>query len=177
MPTDEETKNKLLQNSNLESKYLFLNSIDVIKLCCIVSLGLAVIYTILTHCFPRFMNVAAVYAGILLTLGLTICFFTYPSNSGAKIPIAIFFLIVFIILLFNWCVHKKTFEMHGVYLEAATKMLGDDKCCTFAYIPLFLAMTVGFIFILILELKSFLGGGTLHFDKDESIFWEFSQAN
>lgn len=93
------------------------------------------------------MNTAAVYAGIILTLGLTICFFTYNSDSGWKIPIAVGFLIVFILLVFNLLINRKTFEMQGVYLEAASKMLGDEKCYTFIYIPMFLAFT--FLFIII----------------------------
>ncbi len=119
------------------------------------------------------MNTAAVYLGILLTLGLTICFFTYNSSSPMKIPIAIGFLIVFILLVFNLIINKKTFEMQGVYLEAASKMLGDEKCFTFIYIPMFLVFTFLFALIWIFEVQSFLGGGKVHFNKEESIFWRF----
>ena len=125
MPTDETMKHELLTNAELEEKYIFINSIDTVFLCCFLALGLSIIYAILAHCFPKFMNTAAVYVGIIFTLGLTICFFTYNSSSPMKIPLAICFLIIFILLVFNLIVNKKTFEMHGVYLEAASKMLGD----------------------------------------------------
>ena len=146
-------------------------------LCCLLSLGLSILYVILTQCFPKFMNKVVVFIGMIMTLVLTICLFIYPSNSGLKIIIALFFLLMFVVIVFNYISNRKTFEMQGVFLESATKMLGGDRKFSYLYIIGFLVCTFLFTLILLAELKAFLGGGSLHFDNEESIFWEFSNSN
>ena len=40
----------------------------------------------------------------------------------------------------------------------------EDRVYTFAYIPLFLALSVGFMFLLIFEFKAFWTGGEVTFN-------------
>ena len=131
---------------------------------------------ILVQCFPKFMNTFSVFAGMVISFVLLVCFLTY-SNSTAKAPLIILFLIVFVILLVNYIKSRKAFEIQGVFLEAATKMLKDSKTVVFFYIPLFLAFTFLFGLMLILEFKSLVGGGKLDFNAEESLFWEFEDNN
>jgi len=127
-----------------------MNSIDVVFLCCFLAGGLSILYLLLTQFFPKIMNIFAVYIGIFFTLGLTICFFTYDSNSPWKIPIGIALLIAFVILVFNLCKNGNTLKIHGVFLDASTKMLCLDRCFTFIYIPIFLVFIVIFAVLWIL---------------------------
>lgn len=161
----------------MEQKYVLINSIEVISSCCLFSLGLSVLFVILTQFLPKFINFIAVYGGIILLFALIICFFVYDSKVSAKIPLGIVLLVIFAILVLNLIKNRKTFSMYGIFLEAATKMLKSEKCCTFMYIPIFLAFTALFGLIIVFELKSYLGGGSMKFDKAESIFWEFENSN
>ena len=56
-------------------------------------------------------------------------------------------------------------------------MLGGSQIYSFAYIVVFLGCTFLFTLILIAELKSTLSGGSLHFNNEESLFWQFADAN
>ena len=57
-------------------------------------------------------------------------------------------------------------RMHAIFLDAAARMLGTEKCCAFLYIPLFLVFIAAFGLILIIEFKSILAGGALHFNHE-----------
>lgn len=53
-------------------------------------------------------------------------------------------------------------------------MLGENKCGTFLYIPLFLALLAAFIILLIIEFRSIWGGGSIEFNAANSIYWEWN---
>jgi hypothetical protein len=55
-------------------------------------------------------------------------------------------------------------------------MLSKSKCCTFFYIPVFIAFLTGFLFMIIYEFRSFWAGGQISFDPNQSVFYEFTGA-
>lgn len=123
------------------------------------------------------MTYFAVYGGILFSLGLTICFLTYSSDSILKIPIAIFLLFLTVVMIVNLIVSRKTLPTYAIFLDYASQMLGDDKCCAFTYIPLFIIFTGAYGVLWALLLQGFLSGGALEFDEETSIFYQFSHKN
>lgn len=176
IPKDESLKKELLANANLDSKNLFMNSIDVIKLCMLIAIGLALIYMVLVQCCAKMMTKFVPILACVVLLGLGISLFIYPSESPLKIPIAIAIIIMLLVLVCSYCEHRKDMELFGIFMNHGTKMLGGSKCCTFLYILLFWVCTLGFLALLVFEFKCFWGGGNLTFDKEKSVYWEFEGA-
>ena len=138
-----------------------------------ISVGLSVLLLCCVQCCPRFWNKAVIYLSAIVILGLAICLWIYPSDHSSKVPLAIALVVLFFCIILSLCLHKSEFEFQDIFMDAATRMLKDDNCCVFFYIPLFMLFTAAFGIILIFEFKSFWGGGELTFDKEKSIFWEF----
>lgn len=153
-----------------------MNSIDMIGLSMLIALGMSVLYCVLVQCCPKVMNKFVLFAALLVLLGLTICLFIYPTSHGFKLPLGIVLAIIFFILLFCLCKYWDHIRIQGVFLQAATRMLREEKCCAFFYIPLFLAFLTGFLALLIFEFKCYWGGGQITFDNTKSVFWEFEGA-
>lgn len=140
-----------------------MNSLDVIKLSFLIGLGLSIIYCILTQCFPKIMNKAAVIGALIVILAFAILVVLYSTNSVFKYVVAIILALLFIALLANFLKYRKTFELQGIFLTAASNML-KKRLLTFAYIPLFILILVAFILILVLEFSAFWAGGNIQFD-------------
>lgn len=175
MPTDAKLKTQLLQNAHLSNKYVFINSIDVIKLSFLYGLALSLIYCVLTQCFPKHMNKFAVLASLLVILAFTILVLLYnssPAFAVYKYVVMGILLFLFIVLLANFIKYRKAFELQAIFLNEATKMLSKRKL-TFAYIPLFILIFVAFVILLVLEFGAFWGGGHLEFNAQKSVFYEF----
>lgn len=154
----------------------FINSLDSIVLSMILAFSFSLLYLVLVQCWPKFMNKAVIMLGSLVILALAICMFTYHYDAYGKIFVAILLLVLFFIIVLSSCKNRRCVDMNGVFLSNASQMLGTSKCLTFLYIPLFILLLVGFIFLVIYEFRSFWAGGDLSFDAESSIFWEFSSV-
>lgn len=173
LPANEELRNQLLENAGLQSKNLFMNSIDVIQLCLLFAVALSIVYLCMIQCCARAMTKVIVGLALVILVALTVCLFIYPTDHPAKVPLAIIIIVLFLVLACSYFEHRREIDMLGIFMEHSTKVLKDDRCCVFAYILLFWAFTFGFLMLLIWEFKCFWGGGELSFDKDKSVFWEF----
>ena len=154
----------------------FINSLDSIVLSMILAFSFSLLYLVLVQCWPKFMNKAVIVLASLIILALVICMFAYHYGAYGKIFVAIVLLILFFLIILSSCKNRRCVDMNGVFLSNASQMLGTSKCLTFFYIPLFIVLLTGFIFLVIYEFRSYWAGGSLHFDADSSIFWEFNSA-
>jgi hypothetical protein len=102
-------------------------------------------------------------------------FFYYWTDTG-KWVLASLLLVLFLIIALSSCKNRRALNMNGVFMESAANMLSKSKCCTFVYIPIFLALLTGFIFLLIYEFRSFWAGGQITFDPEKSLYWSFHSA-
>lgn len=55
--------------------------------------------------------------------------------------------------------------MNGVFMHHAAEML-KKRMLTFLYIFIFLALLTGFVFLILMEFRSFWAGGSLKFDTN-----------
>jgi hypothetical protein len=127
----------------------FLNTLDIIALSILFAFGLSLIFMIMVQCCPKVMNKAVIILGCVVILALSICLFFYYWSDTGKWIIASLLLVLFFIIALSSCKNRRALNMNGVFMDAAATMLGKSKCCTFFYIPLFLAFLVGFIFMII----------------------------
>ena len=129
---------------------------------------------VLVQCLPKPMNYVTVAVGIIAILVTTICVFLYDTpQQTAKIVIAVCLIVVLIIILLTICKNTDSWKMHAIFLSYATKML-LDRCLTFLYIPIFFAVIVGFVVILVLEFTAYWSSGSVSFDANKSLFYELS---
>lgn len=140
----------------------------------ILSISLSIIFFVLVQCIPKIMNKAVIILAFLVVLALSICAFTYYHDNTGRIIIGVLVLLTFIIIILSTCKNRRSLEMNGVFLDNATKMLRSDKWGTFFYIPLFIALLTCFILLIVYEFRSFWAGGSLAFDANKSLFWEFN---
>lgn len=173
LPTDPDMNAQVISNSHLEYRFIFINSLDTIVLSMILSVALSILYLVLVQCFPKAMNIVVPILALLVILALAICMFTYYSDVPARIPIALVLLAAFLIIACGLFRNRNSVRMNGVWMAKAAQMLASAKCGTFFYIPLFIAFLTGFIFLIIMEFRSYWTGGSLYFDRADSIFWEF----
>ena len=148
-----------------------MRSLDLILISMAVSFGLSVIYMILVQFLPRIMNFVAVIAGLILMIALMICIALYDTDyTKSKWAVFVVLLILVVVtvgtVFFNW----NGWSVHGLFLDEATKMV-CDRLEALLYIPLFLIMATGFVFLLLFEFRSFWMHGTLNFDPEASLFW------
>lgn len=139
----------------------------------IISLCLSILYVVLVQLLPKIMNKVVIILGCLVILALSICMFAYHWNDTGKWVLAALLLVLFFVIALSSYKSRRSWEMNGVFLEAAAKMLRTSKCLSFFYIPVFMLLLTGFIFLIIYEFRSFWTGGSITFDPNKSIFYEF----
>lgn len=113
------------------------------------------------------------YVGLVMILALGIRIFFNSSHDKLRILVGVVLILMFIFIVISLFMHKRSFEEQGVFLTIASKMISTSGIWLFLYIPLFLACMMGFIIILIMELRAIWGGGTLRFDAKESVYWQY----
>jgi hypothetical protein len=139
-----------MDNGKLDNRVLFINSLDTIVSGLFLALVISIIYVIFVQCFPRVMNFVVPYLSLVVLFALSVCLFLYYWDAPGKTAVAITLLIGFLVVLLGLIRNRHSLPMNGVFLNSATNMLRFDKCLTFAYIPLFIAFLVGFIFIILM---------------------------
>jgi hypothetical protein len=120
------------------------------------------------------MNFVAVGLGMLVLLITTIAVFTYSTQyTKMKIFIGIVLLLLFIFFGLTIYKHYDSLSLHSIYLKWSTKMLVDRKL-TILYIPIFMLLLVGFIFMIVGEFAGFWSAAHLNFDPHTQIYHELS---
>lgn len=95
------------------------------------------------------MSFIAVALGSLLLLATTICVFIYKTHhTGTKVIAGIMLLLLLIFFVLTVYKHYDSMHLYAVYLKWSTKMFLDRKL-SIIYIPIFLILLTGFIFILV----------------------------
>lgn len=170
LPTDPELRAQLMRNSELNSRDSFYNSIDTIVLSFFVALGFSILYFLLVQCFPTVMNYAAMVVGLIVIVATIICIFTYQTeNPGVKIAAGVILIIVFIVIVMTVLKNKDSWDMHRIFLKYSTVMV-KDRMTTLLYIPLFFAILVCFVIILVLEFTAYWTTGNVSFDGTKSLY-------
>lgn len=63
-----------MQNLNLQDKWKFLNTYDIIKYSLLIALALGLVWMILVQFLPKIMSIAAIFLGSLTLLALGLIF-------------------------------------------------------------------------------------------------------
>lgn len=159
-PNSESARDKLVQNLNLQSKWDFLNTYDVIRMSLAVALLIGIIWMSLVQCMPKYMAVAAILLGsiTLIAAGILLIVDNPPrgwESVGAwRYVIAAFLLIFGIIFFAMLCLFKRRIKITGVFLSYASKFLAQ-KPINFIFIPIFIALLLGLIVLCLFQYLAF----------------------
>ena len=129
-PTNEALRDEILNNTNLNNKYNFLNRYDIIRITLLVALAIGILWMVLVQICPRIMAGVAIGLGSLLMLvgGIHLLIDNDEGWSGGagfwRILIAvllILFAILFFVMLF---MYRRRIKIAGILLHYAAKFLG-----------------------------------------------------
>lgn len=158
-PNSEATRDKLVQNLNLQDKWKFLNTYDIIKYSLLIALALGLIWMILVQILPKIMAIAAIFLGSLTLLALGLIFIIdNPSgwqNYGPLKYIIAGLLLFFGLLFFvtQFCYLKRV-KLTGIFLSYAAKFL-IQKPVNFVFIPIFMVLFLGLIVLCLFQYLAF----------------------
>lgn len=130
-----------------------------------IGLGVSLFYMLATLCFPKQMNYVGSIGGFVVIAIFAILLLFYQTHGSFQYPVAIIFLAIAVILAFTYFKYRKTFEIQGIFLNRASKML-RSKPLVFLYIPLFMIFLCLFFVLIVYEFSAIWGGGHLVFMRD-----------
>ena len=116
LPEDYALRTVLLENAGLQSKNLFMNSIDVIQICMLFAIGLSVVYLCVIQCCARTMTKAIVGLAAVILLALIICLLIYPTDHPAKVPLGIVIIVLLLVLICSYIEHRREIDMLSIFM-------------------------------------------------------------
>ena len=132
------------------------------------------LYFVLVQLLPKIMNYAAVFVGCIIIFATIICVFTYNTpQTSLKNLAGVVLIIILIVILLTVCKNRDSWRMHAIFLKYATYMI-KSRPGTLAYIPIFFAILVCFVIIVVLEFTAFWTTGTIVFDHTKSLYHTFT---
>ena len=133
----------------MTNRYNFFQQIKSIAICGLVSLGLAILSLGRVQWKPKLMNFLTIILGLLFVGIMALFAIFYPSGS---LSIRIIFAVVVVLLMaivgYGAFKSKACFDMHGVFLSAATHLLRQNMRMLL-FIPLFLGTFILFVMVVI----------------------------
>lgn len=130
-----------------------LTAIDILLISFGISVGISILWMLLTHYLPQFVTWVAFILAIIL-LVLTAIVFLVDSRtaliraSGWGIFLGLLAIIIALILLFYLIVHNKRIKYTSIFLKNASLML-KQKCVIILYILLFMVLTIIFCILIV----------------------------
>lgn len=177
-PNSESARNKLIDNLNLQEKWTFLNTYDVIRFSLLIALMVGILWMVIVHCLPKFAAIWAIFLGsiTLIAAGVILLIDNAQGWNGGDIwrivigSILIVFGVIFFAML---CIYKRRIKITGVFLDYATKFLGKHPI-NFIYIPIFILLLAGLIILCLFQYLAFSSQAEPE-AKDSDIYLQLSR--
>lgn len=149
-------------------RYNFFRDIKSITICCFIALGISLVFCILVQLFPQKMNRGAIFVGLFITLVMMIFVAVYPEGHiGERLLFVLLLLLLFVPTVISILKFRSSEKYYEIYLRHSTLMVLKDNLIVLLYIPIFTAILVLFLVIIILEARSFWSSAPLHFDRNQ----------
>lgn len=136
----------------------------------LIALGVGIVWLILVHLIPRPMvKVAIVLSIIILVVGGLLLFIDqtpgWEGNTFWKILIGIVLLAFAILFSLFFCFYRLRIGLTAIFLDWSRQFL-REKLITLAYIPIFIAFTLGLIILCVFQYLAFLSHNEPQPDQD-----------
>ena len=113
-----------------------------------------------------------VIGGMAMEVVLAVLLFFYGSSTGMKVVVCVILLLIFLACLASVCMLYKSLKLGSIFLKAASDYV-SHAIFTLFYIILFMALTLGFLSMLIIEYTGLISIMEPTFDNT-SLYYESS---
>lgn len=149
--------------AGLDTKFNAISSIRYLMTGIGITFGIAFIWLIIVQCLPHFVIFLAFFvSAVLLVIAAIIAFVGANTHfidfKGWAIFFGVGFVLLLILLIYYVCAHKKQLKLCGCFLDVAGDCFKKNLTIIF-YVILFLALTVGFIVLIIFQYLAFSSYG------------------
>lgn len=142
-------------------------------MCLGIAIGLSVLFTIVVHFFPRQIIWVTVIGSLVILLGLAVVLYVYKTTNNTKIVISILLALLWIVIAVSIWLYRKQITISAIFLDEGTKFTGNKPATAF-YIIFFLALSLGFFFMLIFEYSGLVSMGAPSFSND-ALYYEVNK--
>lgn len=134
-------------------------------MCLGIAIGLSILFTIVVHLFSRQIIWVTVIGSLVVLLALAVVLFAYKTTNNTKIIISTLLALLWIVIAVSIWLYRKQITLSAIFLDEGTKFTANKPSSAF-YIILFLALSLGFFFMLIHEYTGLVSMGEPSFSKD-----------
>ncbi len=142
-------------------------------MCLGIGIGLSILFTIVVYFFPRGMIWVTIIGSMVILLVLAVVLFIYKTTNNTKIVISIVLALLLIVIVVSIWMYRKQITLSAIFLDEGTKFTSSKPASSF-YILLFLALSLGFFFLLIFEYSGLVSMGTPSFNSS-SLYYEVNK--
>lgn len=154
----------MLVKAGLDTKFNAISSIGYLLKGIAITFGIALIWLLVVQFLPHVAIFLAFFISAVLLIIAAIIAFTganthFSDFKGWAIFFGVVFVLLLILLIYYVCAHKKQLKLCGCFLDVA----GDcfkKNLTILLFVLLFLALTVGFIVLIIFQYLAFSSYGT-----------------
>jgi hypothetical protein len=112
LPNDENLKNQLLSNANLDQTFNKVRAIDILFIGLGISFGLSIIWMVLVYFLPKVVVWAMfILSAATLIVASILCFVGasnhFSDNKGLAIFFGILFIVLVVLLVLYLCLHRR----------------------------------------------------------------------
>jgi uncharacterized membrane protein len=142
-------------------------------MCLGIAIGLSVLFTVVVHFLPRQIIWVTVIGSLVVLLGLAVMLYAYKTTNNTKIIISVLLALLWVVIAVSIWMYRKQITLSGIFLDEGTKFTANKPASAF-YILLFLALSLGFFFMLIYEYSGLVSMGTPSFSQD-ALYYEVNK--
>ena len=186
LPYDEQLRSQYLENSHVSNGHYYESFKTALFWSAIVALGFGLLWMTLVWCAPRHAPLIAHVGSAILLIAIGVLILVlwdkykidnssfWSHNNGLKIFTAIVCFLLAIILIVMLCFYANERKFQGIFLEYAKRFL-SEKPDTFAYIPVFILLTIGLFALIVWQhccFASKFATNNNFWDFNNTGFWE-----
>lgn len=142
-------------------------------MCLGIAIGLSVLFGLINHCFSRLIIWVTVIGSLVVLLGLAVVLYVYKTTNNTKIIISVLLALLWIVIAISIWLYRKQITLSGIFLDEGTKFTANKPASAF-YIILFLALSLGFFFMIIFEYSGLVSMGAPSFSND-ALYYEVNK--
>lgn len=186
LPENDELRAQYLSNPKLSGPFDYSNFKQTLIWSALTALGLGLLWTLISFCFPRLAPIIAHVLGalVLITLGILVLVLWdryyinlssfWSNNTGLKIFFAVLCFLLAIILIAMLCWWNNERKFQGLMLDYGKRFL-SERPISFFYIPVFILFAIGLIALIVWQhccFSSVFASNNNFFNFNNSGFWE-----
>ena len=150
-PTDESARLKLFSQSELGNKLSLTHGYDVIRFSLLMGFLAGLLYLAVVGCFPKWATLLSFGFTflVLLTAGLYILLRPVQlfNWDGWTAILAVVLVLVGIAYILYMVFYRKEIDLISIFIEHSNNFL-KESYFVYLYIPLFMALTIGFLILI-----------------------------